>query len=1809
MGGAPGPKRTSSGGELKSPTSSSTGGGARGGSNLARPGGTTTDKTGVKKSTPNSTRRQVTSGKPPSGAQTTTNGSRSGLKQQPSGTTGRRTPTKERAGLSNGREKAGGLSDAATEKGGVAESQGERARKSSGGSTTGKKTMVSSVKKSGGTGGRDSPARDRKTSVEKKPVAMSADSSPATLRRAGSVRRPGGTSSSSPGVVRRSSTLRRTGSSGSIPVGQRPVRERKADSESQKIERKVGNDKKTESVSPKPTGAKGEVKVGVKTGKTASPGAVRRSATESGRRGTGERRGGGPTRAGKQVPSATGIYPTGRRSVRSRSEVNIGGGSKKNDTQSLGRKISATSAIGRGSPSPSTLAGKAIILDHTGLQDEERLRSTLKLFGAKSGAPGAKKTNRGQVIKSMGVATTSSGRSTPTWKNPHSASGVKLGITRTGSGTSIPSRTGSVPTKTGSRSNTNSRPQLRSSEDVLKDGRRSPAATAGKVRVTSPLSTATVAPRLEKESQDEGKEKATEALEKTEEKVSEKTEAEAAEQSAEDSAKLEEASDATKVAEIAVEESEAKIAEVLEKAVETEAQIGGELKIYPGLRGFKVSRPSCRHTQVKSKIANWKKMEEEARVSGSPSPIPPSPRSPSSTFSHISPTSPKVSSHTTSDPHTAPISPPASPRATLTPRRSSEPLSSSRSRQRSESPSPNLPVKSRIAMWAEKEREAGEIRSSLSPQRSPTRSPTTSPQSSPKSTPKGLKRQSPVDKTRRSPGRSAGNSREGSVESNAQSLANSTEGSLDASPSRQLPSITIKEENVTKVENSSVKDTPTGDEYEDVEVSLKRRLLPEIPVQETASVAPSALSEEAIYSTIPDVFHEDTPPRRNLINEVTKTRSADGEMKVIDIEDENESVGVIDAEYTRPAPAYTEIEVLEDPRVVDVMSQSVGPEMTPKSKRRWLLSPRFGRRKGSTEDAHSEGAASDKEEKKSEREEKKSEGFMKKIVRIRSRSGKDKLAVNKRRSAEVRATESDTSSSPEHTLAAGPPAESRTRSSSELASDQLAPEVIPRSNSYSTSASPEVGYSLTTHQNLSSSSSSSSQRVVSSNPTLSREYGTTTEKKLDPVTQRVVSNQTGTSGEPSLGLTWSADTLLARPNDVQQRRSQVRANDGALSHELRNLIDNFGEGVFCDEYSKKVAPFPGKNVVEKGTGSAPGGLRLPVRFELTDSPNHGSSHPNLVSVGFTLPVESGGSTVANGVGVRGGEGSKDGSDSSTASEGEEQGIWEKEEGEDTVYPIESSLDTGRATRYDIKRKLSESSDKAQAVDQNTDNLVVTSLMYADAVWDRVGMESDELSFNVGDVIEILDMSEDTWWQGNVREKSGWFPSSFVRLRVAQEEDDEVYSVPPDAVQMVGGTLPRISTMPRSSHSNRRMTIRRKDSCPSLPRKLTPTEVRSKVVEEILNTERDYVKHLEDIIEGFLKKCRLNSKLFDQESVETIFSNLESLYQFQLDFLHQLEARVSPDHMEDSQIGEVFVSCRHGFEVYSEYCNNHPHAVNEMCVLQKKEQYAFFFESCRLLRNLQNIPLEGFLLLPVQRICKYPLQLSELLKYTSEDHPDRAGVEAAVGTMRQVATHINEGKRRLENIGRIGKWQEGIDGWKGPDIVETSTEMIHSSELHKISKGHSQERHFFLFDNQLIYCKKEAIGGRLSYKGRLSMDKCQIIDLPDGQETHNGLPVRNAWKMDNKTKGKDYIIFAKSSEVKSKWMDAFRREKERVAQDKASGFSVSLKMKRAAAALCSSTAAAVSAAKRRKSFNKKQVLRVTGKYIAFDVAYSSMSRRW
>ena len=83
-----------------------------------------------------------------------------------------------------------------------------------------------------------------------------------------------------------------------------------------------------------------------------------------------------------------------------------------------------------------------------------------------------------------------------------------------------------------------------------------------------------------------------------------------------------------------------------------------------------------------------------------------------------------------------------------------------------------------------------------------------------------------------------------------------------------------------------------------------------------------------------------------------------------------------------------------------------------------------------------------------------------------------------------------------------------------------------------------------------------------------------------------------------------------------------------------------------------------------------------------------------------------------------------------------------------------------------------------------------------------------------------------------------------------------------------------------------------------------------------------------------------------------------------------------------------------------------------------------------------IDLGGFLLNPIQRICKYPLQLQELLKtFNAEnDEPVYSFVKDAMSVMRRLANTINEKKRKYEERSKIEKWQQNCIQWRGEDIL-------------------------------------------------------------------------------------------------------------------------------------------------------------------------------
>ncbi|XP_036913591.1 LOW QUALITY PROTEIN: uncharacterized protein LOC118994875 [Sturnira hondurensis] len=425
-----------------------------------------------------------------------------------------------------------------------------------------------------------------------------------------------------------------------------------------------------------------------------------------------------------------------------------------------------------------------------------------------------------------------------------------------------------------------------------------------------------------------------------------------------------------------------------------------------------------------------------------------------------------------------------------------------------------------------------------------------------------------------------------------------------------------------------------------------------------------------------------------------------------------------------------------------------------------------------------------------------------------------------------------------------------------------------------------------------------------------------------------------------------------------------------------------------------------------------------------------------------------------------------------------------------------------------------------------------SVVCAEALWDHVTMDDQELGFKAGDVVEVMDATNREWWWGRGADGEGWFPAGFVRLRVNQDEPSEDEALRPGA----GGAEDGGATSQGSSRD----------------------QMRTNVIREILSTERDYIKHLRDICEGYIRQCRRRTDMFSEEQLRTIFGNIEDIYRSHTAFVQALEQRFNRARPHLSELGACFLEHQAHFQIYSDYCNNHPSACLELSRLARLSKYTYFFEACRLLQRMIDISLDGFLLTPVQKICQYPLQLAELLKYTHPQHRDFRDVEAALDAMKKVAQLINERKRRLENIDKIAQWQSSVEDWEGEDLLVRSSELIHSGELTLVTQpqAKSQQRMFFLFDHQLIYCKKDLLRRDvLYYKGRVDLGGLEVVDVGDCKDRDLHVSVKHAFRLRCGVTGESLLLCARKPEQKQRWLQAFEREREQVRLDQETGFSI------------------------------------------------------
>jgi hypothetical protein len=90
-----------------------------------------------------------------------------------------------------------------------------------------------------------------------------------------------------------------------------------------------------------------------------------------------------------------------------------------------------------------------------------------------------------------------------------------------------------------------------------------------------------------------------------------------------------------------------------------------------------------------------------------------------------------------------------------------------------------------------------------------------------------------------------------------------------------------------------------------------------------------------------------------------------------------------------------------------------------------------------------------------------------------------------------------------------------------------------------------------------------------------------------------------------------------------------------------------------------------------------------------------------------------------------------------------------------------------------------------------------------------------------------------------------------------------------------------------------------------PQPQEDNSIRGKVIKEIVFTEQNYVKTLNDIVQGFLNPCRARKDLFSREAVRNIFSNIEDILRLHAKFLEAIKNQLNPHCISASNVGQIF----------------------------------------------------------------------------------------------------------------------------------------------------------------------------------------------------------------------------------------------------------------------------------------------------------------
>ncbi|KAM9529984.1 protein ECT2-like isoform 3-T5 [Salvelinus alpinus] len=339
-----------------------------------------------------------------------------------------------------------------------------------------------------------------------------------------------------------------------------------------------------------------------------------------------------------------------------------------------------------------------------------------------------------------------------------------------------------------------------------------------------------------------------------------------------------------------------------------------------------------------------------------------------------------------------------------------------------------------------------------------------------------------------------------------------------------------------------------------------------------------------------------------------------------------------------------------------------------------------------------------------------------------------------------------------------------------------------------------------------------------------------------------------------------------------------------------------------------------------------------------------------------------------------------------------------------------------------------------------------------------------------------------------------------------------------------GSLLDISNTPETCKALAEHSRPLKSSTPAVLKQ----SARWQVSKELYQTESNYVDILTTVLQLFKvpleKEGQVGGPILAPEEIKTIFGSIPEIFDVHTRIKADLEELVM-DWSENKSVGDIILKYSKDLvKAYPPFVNFFEMSKETIVRCEKqKPRFHAFLKINQAKPECGRQTLVELLIRPVQRLPSVALLLNDIKKHTACNNPDKITLEKAIESLKEVMTHINEDKRKIEGQKQIFDVVYEVDSCPA-NLLSSHRSLVHRVETIALGdKPCDRGEHvtLFLFNDCLEIARKRhkvistfrsplgqtRSAAQLKHITLMPLSQIRrVLDLQDTEDCHNAFAL-------------------------------------------------------------------------------------------------------